>query len=320
MLCLSEGDILKAVTPEEIVDELEAAVRLYETDEFHMPDRMHVDYEGNVLLLMPCFTSKKFATKLVSVFPGNAEKNIPVVMGTVVLNDGQTGEPLALLNGTVLTALRTGAVGALGIRYLTPPTVKTLGIVGAGIQGFNQALFASYVRELSDIFVFDIDAQKCVFLREKLSKRRPGIKIHQPKSVEELLQHSEAVITATTSLQPVLPDKRELLEGKHFIGIGSYRPDMREFPEVLFKLLNRVLIDTRQAASESGDLVTPLKNGWIKEHQVFTMGKWLKTGEKIKEGETTLFKSVGMALFDLVFSDLIYQKSVEKGLGTKIEL
>jgi ornithine cyclodeaminase len=320
MLCLSEGDILKAVTPEQMVDELEAAIRLYETDEFHMPDRMQVDFEGNVLLLMPCFTSKKFATKLVSVFPGNTKKNIPVVMGSVVLNDGQTGEPLALLNGTVLTALRTGAVGALGIRYLTPPTMKTLGIVGAGMQGFNQALFASYVRELSDIFVYDIDAQKCVFLIEKLAKRRPGIKIHQPQSVEELLQHAEAVITATTSLHPVLPDKIELLAGKHFIGIGSYRPDMREFPEALFKLLNRVLIDSRHAAVESGDLVTPLKNGWIKENQVSTMGKWLKTGEKIKDGETTLFKSVGMALFDLVVSDLIYQRAGEKGLGTKIEL
>jgi ornithine cyclodeaminase/alanine dehydrogenase-like protein (mu-crystallin family) len=320
MLCLSEGDILKAVTPEEIVDELEAAIRLYETDEFHMPDRLQVDYEGNVLLLMPCFTSMKFATKLVSVFPGNAEKNIPVVMGTVVLNDGQTGEPLALLNGTVLTAVRTGAVGALGIRYLTPPTVKTLGIVGAGVQGFNQALFASYVRKLSDIFVFDIDTQKSVFLIEKLSKRRPGIKIHEAKSVEELLQHSEVVITATTSFHPVLPDKKELLAGKHFVGIGSYRTEMREFPEALFKLLNRVLIDTRHAAAESGDLVTPLKNGWIKEHQVFTMGKWLKTGEKIKAGETTLFKSVGMALFDLVVSDLVYQKAGEKGLGTKIDL
>jgi ornithine cyclodeaminase len=95
---------------------------------------------------------------------------------------------------------------------------------------------------------------------------------------------------------------------------------MREFPESLFKLLNRVLIDARPAAVESGDIATSLKNGWIKEHQVSTMGKWITTGEKIKDGETTLFKSVGMALFDLVVSDLIYQKAVEKGLGTKIEL
>lgn len=320
MLCLSEGDILKAVTPEEIVDAVESAMRLYETDEFHMPDRMHIDYKENVLLLMPCFTTEKFSTKLVSVFPGNAQKNVPVVIGAVLLNDGETGEPLALLNGTVLTALRTGAVGALGICYLTPRTVKTLGIVGAGMQGFNQALFASYVRDLSDIFVFDIDVQKTLSLIEELTKQRPGIEVHQVKSVEELLRHSEAVVTATTSLQPVLPDKRELLEGKNFIGVGSYRPDMREFPEALFKLLNRVLIDARQAASESGDLVTPLKNRWIKEHQVSTMGKWIATGEKIKEGETTLFKSVGMALFDLVVSDLVYQKAVEKGLGTRVEL
>ena len=177
-----------------------------------------------------------------------------------------------------------------------------------------------YVRDLSDIFVFDIDVQKTLSLIEKLSKQRPGIEVHQVKSVEELLQHSEAVVTATTSLHPVLPDKRELLEGKHFVGIGSYRPDMREFPEALFKLLNRVLIDTRPATAESGDLATSLKNGWIKENQVSTMEKWITAGEKIKEGETTLFKSVGMALFDLVVSDLIYQKAGEKGVGTNIEL
>jgi ornithine cyclodeaminase/alanine dehydrogenase-like protein (mu-crystallin family) len=320
MLCLSEGDILNAVEPEEIVEAVESAMRLYETDQFHMPDRMHIDHNENVLLLMPCFAKEKFSTKLVSVFPGNAQKNIPVVIGTVVLNDGETGEPLALLNGTVLTALRTGAVGAAGIRHLTPLPLKTLGIIGAGVQGFNQAFFASYVRNLSDIFVFDTDTQKAAALIQKLAAQRPGIKVHRSASVEELLQESEAVITATTSNQPVLPDKKELLEGKHFIGIGSFRPDMREFPQALFKLVNRVLIDTRHAAAESGDLVTPLKNGWIKEHQVSTIGKWLNSNESTKQGETTLFKSVGMALFDLVVSDLIYQKATEKALGTNIVL
>lgn len=320
MLCLSENDILNAVNPEEIIDAVESAMRLYETDQFHMPDRMHVNYKENVLLLMPCFTAKKFSTKLVSVFPGNADKNKPVVIGTIVLNDGETGEPLAMLNGTVLTALRTGAVGAVAIRHLTPPSLNTLGIVGTGVQGFHQALFASHVRDLSDIFIFDTDIQKAVSFKQELLKKRPGIKVHQANSVEELLKHSMAVTAATTSNQPVLPDKEELLAGKHFVGVGSYRPDMREFPGVLFKLVDQILIDTRQAATESGDLATPLKKGWIDERQVLTMGDWIIKGKKIKEGETTFFKSVGMALFDLVVSELAYQKAVEKGLGTKILL
>lgn len=322
MLFLSEKDILEAASPGEVVDEVEAAMFLYEKKDFLMPDRMHVDFEGKTLLLMPCFARKYLGTKLVTLFPENAEKNIPVLNGVMILNSGETGEPLALLNGSVLTALRTGAVGSVGIRHLTPSSVTVLGVVGAGVQGFSQALSACSQRKFSSIYIFDIDFKKMAAFCRKMAAALPEIKIIQAKSAGHLLKESQVVITTTTSLKPVLPDKKELLEGKHFIGIGSYKPEMREFPHSLFKLLERVYIDTDYAKEESGDIITPLEKNWIKKEQIFTLGK-LMTGQiKEKPGDkgTSLFKSVGMALFDIIVSEFIFRKAKKLGLGTEIEI
>ncbi len=319
MLCLSKNDILNAVSLPAIIDAVESAMIIYEKKDFHMPMRMHADYKGNTLLLMPCFTAKKFGTKLVSLFPENTNKNLPVLFGAMILNDGQTGEPLAMLNGSKLTALRTGAVGGVGIRYLTPENITKLGIIGAGVQGLHQALFACTERKISDVFVYDQIASKVPSFIKSLSTALANVKFYQSKSTEELLKRSEVIITATNSRQPVLPDQEDLLRGRHFVGIGSYRPDMRELPDALFKILDQIFIDTEHAIEESGDMIDPVKNGWLKKDQLFTLGKLIQ--RKItSNGETTLFKSVGMALFDVVVSELIYEKAVEKGLGQEVIL
>ena len=319
MLCLSEHDILQAVTFADIMAAVERAMIIYEEKSFHMPMRMHADYKGNTLLLMPCFTPKKFGTKLVSLFPENINKNLPVLFGAMILNDGETGEPLALLNGSKLTALRTGAVGGVAIRYLAPKNITKLGIIGAGVQGFHQVLFACTERNISDVFVFDQIAHKVPSFIEKLSRELPQVKFHQAESTEALLKESELIITATNSEKPVLPNREELLKGKHFVGIGSYKPNMREFPDTLFQILDQIFIDTEHAIDESGDVIDPVKNGWIKKDQMFTLGKLIQGNVEIK-GETTLFKSVGMALFDVVVSELIYEKALEKGLGQEVVL
>jgi len=100
----------------------------------HVPRRMHVDRGENSLILMPCFGDKYFSTKLVSVYPGNLRKNKPVIYGTVVLNDAATGKPLASLDGGKLTAMRTAAVGAIGVRYLAPENATSVGVIGSGVQ------------------------------------------------------------------------------------------------------------------------------------------------------------------------------------------
>jgi ornithine cyclodeaminase len=322
MIYLTEKDILEAASFNEVLDAIEASMYIYERKEFHMPQRFHVDHEENTLLIMPCFTRGCFGTKLVTLFPRNPQRNIPVLNGIMILNDIQTGMPLALLNGPSLTALRTAAIGAVSIRHLAADNVQSVGVIGAGVQGFHQAWLACAVRNLTDIFVYDLYPEKVSALIEKLSNLTSHVKLHQAASVEDLLEQTQVVITATTSLEPVLPDKENLLIGKHFVGIGSYKPNMREFPRALFNLLKTVFIDADHALQESGDLIVPLQNNWIKKDQVMTLGRFLienRPRDKVRKG-TTLFKSVGMALFDVCVSKLIYEKAVQKGLGQKIIL
>jgi len=320
MIYLTEDDILKAASIDEMLDAIEASMYLYEKKAFHMPQRLHVDYGRNTLLLMPCFTEDYFGTKLVTLFPNNPGKGIAVLNGIMVLNDAQTGVPLAVLDGPALTALRTAAVGSVSIRHLTADSARALGIIGAGVQGFYQAWVACAARPFADIFVYDLYPEKAVPFIERLSEKIPNVDLHQAACVEDLLEEAEVVITATTSLEPVLPNKEELLAGKHFVGIGSYKPSMREFPHALFGLLKTIFIDTAQAIEESGDLVVPLQNDWITQDQVMTLGRFLSENQVKDEvkSETTLFKSVGMALFDVCASKLVYEKAVQKGLGQQI--
>ncbi len=321
MLILNREDLLRSASREEIVDCVGKAALVYEEKNFHMPDRMSVDYGKNSLLLMPCFTEKSMGTKLVSLFPENEKKDLPVLFGVMVLNDGETGRPLAVLNGSALTALRTGAVGGAGIRHMTSKKVETLGIVGAGVQGFHQAVTACTQRPFKTVYVYDKFPDKAFRLCEKLSEVLKDQAVMEAKSSEELLTESDVVITATTSLEPVLPDDERLFIGKHIVGIGSYKPVMREFPKALYTHVRTMAVDTEYALVESGDVKMPLEKGWIRKDQIVTLGKIISGKVSVASGkeETTVFKSVGMALFDLVVSGFIYERAVKKGIGREVD-
>jgi ornithine cyclodeaminase len=322
MLYLGQKDIFNLVSFDELMDSIELAFKIYEQKNFQMPDRIHLHYKEDTFLYMPCFTENIIGTKILTVFPKNTEKNIPAIQGIMLLNDVETGKPIALIDGASLTAFRTGAVGGVGVKHTTKENCQSVGLVGAGVQGFYQLLFATKVRDIKRIYIYDIFKDKLIFFKERLFEKLPNVEINIVNDTEELVEKSEIIITTTTSNKPVLPNDESLLKGRHFIGIGSYKPTMREFPEALFKLLDEIYVDTDFAAQESGDLVVPLERNWIKKEQIKTFGKLLINNENdanIKL-DTTLFKSVGMALFDLVVANLIYNKAIEKEVGQKIIL
>ncbi len=271
-----------------------------------VPPRVHLDRGPNTLLLMPCFGSTYFSTKLVSVFPKNLQKKEPMIYGLVLLNDGQTGRPLAVLDGSKLTAMRTAAVGAVGIKYLAPQEASNLGVVGLGIQGFHQALFACQQRNIRTLRIIDNSGEVMSRFSERFKAFYPEINVVPCNSAEELCNASEIVITATGSHQPVVPDHGGWWKGKTVVGIGSYKPDMREFPDSFFADLEQVFVDTPVALEETGDLLEPLNKGLISEASIFPL--WDLIQEKvILSGETRFFKSVGMAAFDLYAAKLVYE-------------
>ena len=319
MLILSGNNIKQAVSIPDVLKAIEDAFLIQEKGEFVMPDRMYIEHDGNTLLLMPAISGDYFSTKLVTVFPKNIRKNEPVIYGSVILNDGTTGKPIALLDGSILTALRTGAVGGLGVTYTTPGDVSSIGLIGAGFQGFYQLLFACTVRNVKTVNLFDFFKKDMNGFVVELKEYLPHIQFNVRENAEDVVRNSEVIIAATTSATPVMPDDIGLLTGRHFIGLGSFKTEMQEFPEALYRLTEKVIIDTPLAKKESGDISIPLQKGLIDESNIFTLGKIINKEVNLDVTKTTFFKSVGMALFDLLAAKMIYEKAKERGIGTEVD-
>ncbi len=320
MLYLNEQHMEKIISLDEIIHAIEVAFKIYESKDFHMPDRMHVDRPEGTILYMPCFVEKYSCTKIVSTFPGNIKLDLDSVQGTMILNDSKTGEPLAIMDGAALTAYRTGAVGGVGVKYTSKKDSKRVGLVGTGVQGFYQLLYACEVRPIEEIYLYDLSKSRAEKLKDKLEDKLDDIVVTITNSSEELARKSEIIITATPSEYPVLPNDKALLNGKHIIAIGSYKYKMREIPEAFYSLLDEIYVDTELAAEESGDLLVPIEKGWIKKHQIKAFSSLLTKGTEInKSKSSSLYKSVGMALFDLMVAKTIYEQALKKGIGLKLE-
>ena len=315
MIVLSKEQIEEMVDPDQMMDQIEEAYRIYGSGEFYMPPRPTVEHENKQLMYMPCYTKDIIGTKILSIFPENSKLGLPSIDGIVLLNDYATGAPLAVMDGQSVTAWRTGAVGGVGIRHLSRKDCHTVGIIGAGMQGFHQAVYACVARDIHTVYVFNHSDRDLTDYLERLKKAidKEDVKVVQCKAVEELVRNSDIICTTTPSTTPVLPDDKELLRGKCIIAIGSYMPEMREIPDAVLDLVDNVYIELPYACEESGDLSQPLASGKLTKDRVKLMHEYLVSGEKeIKEGQTTYFKSVGMGLFDVCIAQKLYEVAKEK--------
>lgn len=317
MIYLNEKDIGQLIDCDEMIDVIEKAIKVYESNDFVMPDRISVVSDQNTYLYMPCMTRQVQGTKVLTLYPNNRQHGHAVIQGVMLLNDASCGKISCMLDGASLTAFRTGAVGAVGIKYTTPQDASNLGVVGCGVQAYYQILYACHVRDIKVVYLFDLDVVSAMNLKGKVLTTIPGADVVVCDSAEQLVQACEIIITTTTSEQPVLPDDAQLLNAKHFIGIGSYKKTMREFPSSLFSVLDEVYIDVEFAKEESGDLYGPIQEGILKEESVYTLGKLLSS-KTVDTSKTTLYKSVGMAMFDILIADHIRQKALRTGIGQYI--
>lgn len=315
MIVLSKKEIEELVDLNEMMDQIEEAYRIFGAGEYYMPPRPTVEHENKTLMYMPCYTKDIIGTKILSIFPENASLGLPSIDGVVLLNDQTTGAPAALLDGQAVTAYRTGAVGGVGIRHLSRKDCHTVGIVGAGVQGFHLALYACAARDIHTVYVYNHSNRDLTEYLGRLEKTidNPDIKVVQCKTVEELVSLSEIICTATPASEPVLPDDKMLLRGKCIIAVGSYTPQMREIPDAVWDLVDKVYIELPYACEESGDLSQPLAAGRLTQDKVVLMDQYLASnGEKEVSKETTYFKSVGMGLFDICIAQKLLEKAKER--------
>lgn len=316
MIVLDKQAIESLINLDQMMDQIEEAYRIFGAGEYYMPPRPVVEHENKQLMYMPCYTKEIIGTKILSIFPENAALGLPSIDGVVLLNDHTTGTPIAILDGQTVTAYRTGAVGGVGIRHLSRKDCHTVGIVGAGVQGFHQALYACAAREIYTVYVYNHSDRDLTEYLDRLEKAidNPATKVVQCKTVEELVRFSEIICTATPATEPVLPNDKELLDGKCIIAIGSYTPEMREIPDVIWDLVDKVYIELPYACEESGDLSQPIAKGRLTEDRIVLMDQYLVSGtdEETNTRKTTYFKSVGMGLFDVCIAQKILEMAKER--------
>lgn len=321
MLYLNADEIMQALAYREVMDCVEEALSIYEDGTYTMPERLPVPCgEDNLLLLMPCVAGEHVVTKLVSVYPGNRAKGKPVIDGLVVLYNRSTAEILGLMDGKTITAMRTGAVTGVSVAHLSRPDARSVGLVGCGVQGYYQLVYTCTVRDIQRIVLYDIRPAAIPPLRARLQASLPEVAIVSAESPTKLLQASDIVIAATTARQPVFPDDPALFAGKHCVAIGSFEPDVREYPDAIFKVVEKVWVDIDFAKEESGELLVPLQKGLLREEQLETLGHLIRSDRAPERGPhgTTFSKSVGMALFDLTTARRAYTNALGKGLGTEL--
>jgi len=320
MLFLNKKDITR-VDRNLIQTAVAGAYELMNCGQYNMPDRIHVQDKENTLLLMPCFTTDYFATKLVSVFPVASDRGLPVVNGIMTLADNSTGQPLAVMDGAAVTAERTGAVGGLAVSILTDPGLKTAGIFGAGVQGMSQARYLLINRDIDVLMISDLYPEAAARMAELLAKDFPRVDFVVAGTADDLVRSSELIIAATTTTTPLFSNDPDLVQGKTFVSIGSFRPDMKEFPDVVIRTADRIYVDTPFAAKESGDICIPLERGIVKKENIHPFAGLVGGNYSYsKESSATcFFKSVGMALFDLTVATALYKLAIDSNLGVELE-
>ena len=194
------------------------------------------------------------------------------------------------------------------------------------MQGLHQLLYACEVRPITDIYLYDAYAKDLSGFIERLLARlasfgKNSIQIHTCADTRELAEHSRVLISATQAVDPVYPDDEELLRGKCFVAIGSWRPERRELPDAVWKLVKNAYTELPYACEESGDLKIPLEKGVLTQERVHFIEDLIedtKQGHPHEQNETRCFKSVGMGLFDVRTAQLIYEKALDKGIGQKL--
>jgi alanine dehydrogenase len=277
-----------------------------------LPTRHHhpvevPDAPGAILLLMPAWqVGRHIGVKMVTVFPGNGAKSLPAVMGIYTLLDGLTGQPLALIDGPMLTLRRTAAASALAASYLARRDASHHLMIGTGALAPHLIQAHATARPIRRISVWGRNTDKARDLAARLQAN--GLPAEASEDLETSAREADIVTTATLSAEPVVKGAW-LKPGAHLDLVGAYTPKMRETDDDAVRR-GRVYVDTRAGATkEAGDIVQPLTSGVLKEvvGDLFDLTRGQVQGRGSAE-EITVFKSVGTALEDLAAAQLVYER------------
>ena len=310
-LIITQNKIKEILTIKETIDAVEEAFRLYGHDKVEMPPKMYLTFNKGDLRCMPAYIPDMNAAgvKNVNVHPGN--KDIPTVMATMTLVDLDTGYPIAIMDATYITKMRTGAAGGIAAKYIARKDSKTAGFIGTGVQAESQldALMTT-MPGISKVIVYDSNAEmKEAFAKNYCSKY--AVEVIIADSIEEVVIDSDILITTTPVRTPIIRDSY-VKDGLHINAIGADAKGKQELESAIVKRA-RVIIDNWEQASHSGEINIPFAEGFITKDSIYANIGEIVTGKKPgrdNDNEITVFDSTGLAIQDLACAMHIYNKLI----------
>ena len=328
MLLLTAEDVRKALPMNEAIEAMKGAYVSLSGGTAVVPlrTRLPIPNREALSLFMPAFVNSQegdaLAIKVVSLFPTNPSRGLAYIQAAVLVFDPETGRAIALLEGSSLTAIRTGAAGGAAIDLLARPESRVAAIFGAGAQGRTQLEAACTARQIETAFIYDGTPSKAQdFADEMRGRGAIPQDIRVAQSPREAIENADIVCTATTSSRPVFDDG-DVKAGTHISAVGSYTPDMQEVPaETLMRA--RIFVDSRSAAlGEAGDLIQPIRAGLFDEtHICGELGEVL-SGQlpgRRSQAEITYFKSVGIAVQDAMAARVALTNAHKMNIGTQVD-
>jgi alanine dehydrogenase len=326
VILLSYEDVEKLFDPVEIIEAVEEAFRLKALGKVQMPPKQYLffrAYNGD-LRIMPAYIEELdiAGVKIVNVHPDNPKRyGMPTVMAIVTLVDPRTGRPLAVMDGTMITAWRTGAAGAIAAKYLARRNSRILSVIGAGVQGAMQILFTlKTMPQIEKVVIYDIDKARAEKLASQIAEHYP-IKVEVADSPRTAAEQADILATCTPSRKPIVEDSW-IKPGTHINAIGADAPGKEELdPRILLRA--KIVVDDRQQAIHSGEINVPISKGILKPEQIYAeLGEiiaGLKPGRESDE-EITVFDSTGIAIQDVAAANTIYKKALKTGIRKKVKL
>ncbi len=333
-LVLTESDVRALLPMEDAISLMADALRAYSTGGVAQPVRlaMAVDPHAGYLALMPAHlrggrstsganTADALGAKAVTFYPGNAAQHLPTHLAIVLLWDSRTGDLLAILDGRLITEIRTAATSAAATQALARPDARVLALLGAGVQARSHLEALRFVRSLRQVRVWSRTPASVQRLIAEMQPRA-GVPLVACATAADAARGADLIVTATSATTPVLQGAW-IADGAHINAVGAPRPDWRELDTAAVRRA-RVFVDSRAGAlTESGDLLAPIGEGAIgKDHIRGEIGEVLagSVPGRTHAQEITLFKSLGMAVEDVATAHWVYARARERGVGQHVAL
>ncbi|MCC6028353.1 MAG: alanine dehydrogenase [Archaeoglobus sp.] len=315
-IVLTRKDVESIISMKEAINAVEEAFRLYATSKAIMPPKVYLTLEDGDFRAMPSYLMGYAGVKWVNSHPKNPEKGLPTVMAVFILNDPKNGFPLAIMDATFLTSLRTGAAGGVAAKHLARENSKVFGFIGCGKQAIFQLLAIKEIFDIELVKAYDISEKAELAFKEFCKKEGVDCRITNAKDACDC----DVLITTTPSTSPVVK-KDWIKEGTHINAIGADAPGKQELEiEILKK--SKIVVDDLEQALHGGEVNVAHSLGIIRRENIYaTLGEIVAGIKKGREGnEITIFDSTGLAIQDLAVAKIVYEKAVKKDLGMKIEL